>query len=143
MPRDADHTIRRRGGPHDKVALVAEGQLKVIGMFAVDDGEEDGVVAGGLAFLVSALAEDETEGVGGLMPRSAFFNFVGFIGGDVWDTGELERVGEVEGCEAGADDFCKSAAAGGGFGIGDVVVDEGFAGGGVEEHPVLFDLCTG
>lgn len=143
MLRDAEHTVRRRGGPHDKVALVAKGQLEEIGVFAVDDGEEDGVMVRGRAFLVGALAEDEAEGVGGLVPCAVVFDFVGFVGSDVGDARELEGVGEVEGCEAGADYFCKGAAAGRGFRVGDVVVNEGFAGGGVEEHPVLFDLGTG
>lgn len=109
-------------------------------MFAVDDGEEDGVEVCRLAFLIGALAEDESEGVGSLMPCSVFLDLVWLVGGDVWDAGELERVGEVEGREAGADYLCKGTTAGGGCRVRDIVVDEGFAGGGVEEHPVLFDL---
>ena len=109
-------------------------------MFAVDDGEEDGVEFCSLTFLVGTLAEHKSKGIGGLMPRSMLLDLVWLVGGDVWDARELKRVGEVEGCKAGTDYFRKGAATGGGFGVGDVIVNERFASERIKEHPVLLDL---
>lgn len=72
MLRDPHHAERRARRPRDEKAFIAEGQFEQVGEFAVDESDEDGVLWGGVAFGVVAGAEDEAEGVGGLVPGAVF-----------------------------------------------------------------------
>ena len=58
MLRYAVHAVRRMGAPDNEIALIAKGKVEKIGVLAVDNGEEDGVVLRTLAFPVRAMAED-------------------------------------------------------------------------------------
>lgn len=88
--------------------------MEVIREFAVDDCEEDRVVICRFAGRVGAVAEDETEGVGCLMPCAAFCHGVrAFFVVFVDEAGEFEGFGQVGGCETVAEEFGKGAAADG------------------------------
>ena len=142
MLRDGEHAIGRAAGPDDEVALVAQRQVQVVGVLAVDDGDEDGVVRRGRARPVRARAQHEPERVGGLVPGAAALGGVGLGGREVGDAGQLKGVGQVGSREAVADHFGEGAAFEGRLRGGDVIVDEGFARLGVKEHPVLLDRRT-
>ena len=122
MLGDAEHVEGRSGGPDDEVSFVAQGEFEEIGMFAVYNGEKDGIVGGGFAGLIGAVAKDETEGIGGLVPCSVLFVHVGVVYGNVTDAGEFERVSEVGSCEASSEDFGEGSTSLRLTGIGNIVV---------------------
>ena len=74
MRRNAHHVERRDRRPSDEEAFVAQWQLEEVREFAVDESDEDGVVRGGFAVFVviMAVAQDEPQGVGGLVPGAVF-----------------------------------------------------------------------
>lgn len=99
MLGDAEHAEGRDGGPDDEVAFVAERQFQEVGMLAVHDREEDRVVCIGFAGRVGPGAEDQTEGIGRLMPGSVLLSCVGVVGVDASETWQLEAIGQVSCCE--------------------------------------------
>lgn len=124
--------------------LVAKWEVEVIGEFAVNNGEEDGVFGRRFAARVFTFAKNEAEGVGCLMPCPSSFRFVGFCGVHVEEAREFERMSQVGGCEAVAEEFGEGTAAGGRVvGRGEVVMNVGFACWEEEEEPVLFDAGSG
>ena len=134
MLRNAEHAKGRRGRPDDEVALVSQGQFQEIGEFAVDEREEDCVFRSRLTIWRRAVAEDEAEGVGRLMPGSASFGNVGFGGSDILQARLFEGIGQVGGCQPTAKEFAEGTPTTRG---GEVVVDVRFSTGREEEHPIL------
>lgn len=128
MRGDAEHGEGRGGGPDDGVPLVAQRQLQEVGEFAVHDGEEDGVGGVRRAGAVGPVAEHEPEGVGRLVPAAAALGRVGLVvGAGIVQAGGFARGGEVRGCEARAEEFGEGAASGPAVGVGQIVVQVGFA----------------
>ena len=100
----------------------------------MDEREEDCVLVCRFTGWIVTVAEDETQGIGRLVIRSAPLRWVWLRGVEVLEAGELEGVGEVGGGEPIAEELGECAPNARGR---EVVVDVGFAGGGKEEHPVL------
>ena len=100
----------------------------------VDEREEDRVRLCWPTGRIMSVAEDETQRVSRLVIRTTPFRWVRLRGVEVFEAWKLERVCEVGGGEAVAEELgeCTPDARG-----GEVVVDVGLASAGKEEHPVL------
>ena len=101
MLADADHAKGWSSLPNDEETFVAEGKLQPIGEFAIDDGEEDRVLQCGFAACIRAVAEDEAEGIGRLVPGSSSFHEIRFVYvGELTETGLFKGIGEVGCCQS-------------------------------------------
>ena len=137
MLRNPEHAERRRSGPDDEIAFVAQRQFQHVEKLAMDEREEDGVLNSRLAVHFSAVAEYQAERVGRLVVCAGFDCCICLCGVGVREAGDLEGIGEIRGCEAVTEEFGESAAGAGG---GEVVVNVGFASSGKEEEPILLYL---
>ena len=105
------------------------------------DGEEDCVLWSGFAVIVEAIAEDEAKGIGCLMPSASSLHLIRFFrSGKAAQTRPFVRIGKISRGQAISEEFGKGAASGSATGVGEIVMDVGFAVGGEEEEPILFDL---
>ena len=105
------------------------------------DGEEDRVCGFGFAVVIEAIAEDEAKGVGRLVPSAASFLFVRFLrSGKIEQTRLFVWVGKISGGQAVSKEFGKGTASWPASRVGEIVMNVGFANGGEEEEPILFDL---
>ena len=109
---DTQHTKRRSSCPHDEISLITKRKSEVIGELAMDDGKENRFFRRRDTGLVRTEAENETERVSCLMPMASFLGDIWFLGINVWDTREFERVGEVCGGQTCAEYFCKCTSPG-------------------------------
>ena len=126
------------GGPDDDIPLVTHGEIQVVELFALDDGEEDGVVRSRGAVRVGTGAQDQPERVSRLMPRAGvLLSAAGVVELDVGQTGGFVRVRQVGGRQAASEQFGEGAT-----GCTDLVVHVRFV---VrkEEKPILLHGRTG
>ena len=80
MLGDSQHGERRGGGPHDEMSLVPQGEFHKVRKLPVHHGEKDGVVMPRRAAPVGAVAENQAERIGGLMPSLALLRRIRAIG---------------------------------------------------------------
>lgn len=141
---NTQETERRSGAPHHEIPFVPQWKIEVIWEFAMDDGEENCIVVRGFAFGIAAIAEDEAEGVGRLMPCSSSLRWIRFLGVVLGEAGQFKGISQIGGCEAIAEKFCKGAAVYGSVcGMGEVVMDVGFTRRWEKGKPVLFNAGAG
>lgn len=143
MFRDTQQAERRCGAPNHEISFISQWKIEVIRKLAMDYGEEHHIFVDGFAFGIGAVAEDEAEGIGRLMPCSSLLHWIRFLGLIFDEARKFKGVGKIGGCEAIAKEFRKGAAADGGIcRVGEIVVDVGFTRGWEEGKPILFDAGT-
>lgn len=143
MLGDAKHCKGWGGGPDYEVALISEGKSEEVWKFAMHDGEEDGVPRTLVTEGIETVAEDQAQGVSGLMPRAVTLCHIRFGGAKVLEARDFKRISEIGSCETTTKELCKSTTSVTTMWVRKVVVQVGFPRCRKEEKPVFFHWRTG
>lgn len=105
------------------------------------NGEEDHIFWFSFAVIVKAIAKNEAKGVGCLVPSASSLHLIWFFGRcEITETRLFVWIRKIGRGQAISKEFGKGAASWSATRVREIVMDVGFAVGGEEEEPILFDL---
>lgn len=105
------------------------------------NSEEDCILGFRFAVVIKAIAEDEAERVGCLVPSATSFHPVRFLrSGKIEQTRLFIWISKIRRGQAVSKEFSKGTASWSAPRVGEIVMNVRFAIGGEKEEPILFDL---
>ena len=105
------------------------------------DSEEDRILGLSFAVVIKAIAEDETKGIGCLVPSATSFHLIRFLrSGKIEQTRLFIWISKIRRGQAVSKELGKGTASWSASRVGEIVMNVRFAIGGEEEEPILFNL---